>query len=137
MFAVLSEPEKDDVRQLDLDSVFTRFQNKRAKDFTPDTLTEYRRRVKKATQLFLNWKENPVGFRAPTRTTRVSKKRTDDPDDMAPETLVPSSPGAYQTAVPLGPNRVVMLSNVPSDLTPAEADRLAAFVKMLAVPTVD
>src|SRR5207249_7659880 len=100
VFAVLDEPERGDVRKLDLDSVFTRFQNKRAKDFTPESLTEYRRRVKKAAQLFLEWKKDPASFRAPTRATRASRKQKDEPSDdvedvrMEPGTPIPT-PGAY------------------------------------------
>lgn len=139
VFAILTDAEKDDVRNLDLDGVIRRFQNKRAKDFSSDTLAEYGRRVRRAVQLFTDWKADPAGFKAPRRSTRSSRRRNEETDqESAAEPTVPASnypiaPGAYQTAIPLGPGRIVVLSNVPSDLTPAEADRLAAFVKMLAV----
>jgi hypothetical protein len=139
VFAVLSDSEKQDVRNLDVEGVIRRFQNKRAKDFSTDTLAEYGRRVKRAIQLYADWKANPGGFRAPRRTTRSSKKRGDEAEQ---ETIdeptgsvsnYPTAPGSYQTAIPLAPGRIVILHNVPSDLTAAEAERLAAFVRMLPI----
>ena len=41
--------------------------------------------------------------------------------------------GTYQSSLPVRPGLVVTLVNVPYDLTSAEAERLANFVKMLAV----
>jgi hypothetical protein len=140
VMGVLSEDEKRDVRSLDQDAVVKRFQNKRAKDFSTDTLAEYGRRFRRATDLFTSWRNDPAKFHAPTRATSAGRKKRGDVDregdSDAPGTrstpFPPSLPGAYQTAVPLGPNRIVTLSNVPSDLTAEEAERLASFVRMLA-----
>ena len=43
------------------------------------------------------------------------------------------APDTYQTTFALGRDRLVTLVNVPVDLTAAEAERLAAFVRVLAV----
>lgn len=142
VFGVLSEDEKGDVRQLDLKSVAKRFHNKRAKDFSGETLREYERRVNRAVGLFLQWREDPANFRAPTRSTSLSRKRKSNSDsESEDETMaraaesapLPAVPGTFQTALPLGPDRIVTLVNVPVDLSAAEAERLAAFVRMLAV----
>lgn len=141
VLSVLSDTEKADVASLDLASIVKRFQNKRAKDFTPDTLKEYGRRLQRAVGLFLQWREDPANFHAPTRATSPSRKRKvpaeqESEIDAAPGSsgLPPAAvPGTYQTAIPLGPNRLVTLLNVPQDLTKEEARRLAAFVQMLAV----
>lgn len=135
VFAVLTEDEKANIKQLDLDAIVKRFHNKRARDFSSDTLAEYGRRVKRAVSLLLEWKENPAGFRPATRATR-GKKRKDESNEEAVNdtgTVATSSvrPGTFQTTVPLGPNRFVTLTNVPLDLTTAEAERLATFVKLL------
>lgn len=141
VFGVLSEEEKQDIGRLDLTTVVKRFQNKRAKDFGAPTLKEYDRRVRRAVSLFLEWRENPADFQAPTRATGSGRKRKPNLEPgVEPEPAVKvgssglhTTPGSYQTAVPLGPDRIVTLFNVPADLTAAEADRLARFVKMLAV----
>jgi hypothetical protein len=141
VLSVLSDGEKADIASLDLASIVKRFQNKRAKDFTPDTLKEYARRLQRAVGLFLQWREDPANFHAPTRATSPSRRRKAAPEqeseiDAAPVGSGPpptAAPGTYQTAIPLGPNRLVTLLNVPQDLTKEEARRLAAFVQMLAV----
>ncbi len=46
--------------------------------------------------------------------------------------LLQHGPG-YTSSIPIRTDWVVTLVNVPPDLTPAEADRLAKFVKMLTV----
>lgn len=39
---------------------------------------------------------------------------------------------AYQTAFPVRPGHVVTVSNIPLDLSAAEAERLAQFIRLLA-----
>jgi hypothetical protein len=49
------------------------------------------------------------------------------------ETIPAQLPGTYQSSLPVRPGLVVTLTNIPYDLTGAEAERLASFIKMLAV----
>jgi hypothetical protein len=141
VFGVLSDQEKPDVRQLDLDAVIRRFQNKRARDFSTDTLKEYDRRVRRAVKQFMEWREDPANFRSPTRSTTSGRKRKSGLENMGgAESSSMSSgvswsaaPGTYQTMLPLAPGRIVTLANIPQDLTQAEAERLAQFVRMLVV----
>lgn len=141
VFKVLSEDEKGDVRKLDLGSVAKRFHNKHAKDFSGATLKEYERRVRRAVGLFGSWRDDPANFRAPTRMTSGKRSRKEAEPETESEAPVagsgisapPPLPGTYQTTLPLGPGRIVTLLNVPSDLTESEAERLATFVRMLAV----
>lgn len=146
--AVLDTAEREDVRQLDLDAVIRRFQNKRARDFSGDTLKEYGRRFRRAIELFTGWRDDPANFRVKTRATAPQRKRKNggaasdvaaaaiprSADLETPQTVTGSSlppvAGTYQTVVPLGRERFVILQ-VPADLTRAEADRLASFVKFL------
>lgn len=141
VFGILTDQERANIAGLDRKALIRRFQNKRAKDFTPDTLKEYGRRVERAVTLFEQWRDDPANFQVPTRATAVRRKNGPAPGPT-PETEIaptaspalPSLPGTYQTAVPLGPDRIITLVNVPVDLTEQEALRVAAFVKMLAVP---
>lgn len=141
VMGILSDEEKKDLSSQDLDGVIKRFNNKRAKDFNPSSLKEYGRRVRRAVDLFRNWRADPANFTVKTRATNVSRKRgkaAEIPDFDEPQGAaepVVSQPGTYNSALPVRPGVVVTLANVPYDLTKAEAERLADFVKMLAVQT--
>lgn len=140
VLGVLSEQEKKDLGAQDIGAVIKRFNNKRAKDFNPSSLKEYGRRVHRAVDLFLQWREDPANFTVKTRSTPANRKKEKGKDQTSgssesvvePEDL-PSRPGTYHSAVPVRPGVVVTLANVPHDLTKAEAERLASFVRMLAI----
>jgi hypothetical protein len=138
VFSVLDDQEKADIRHLDIEAAIKRFTNKRARDFSPTSLKEYGRRVRRAVDLYTQWRDNPADFtvrtRAPTaaRKDRVSRGEVSvstDPDGHLPT----SAASGYQSAFPVRPGHVIALLNVPEDLTTSEAERLAQFVRMLAV----
>ncbi len=123
VLGVLESGERNDLRTLDLAGVAKRFHNQRARDFTPQSLKEYERRVNRAVHMYLEWKADPSSFKAATRSTR--------PPSSGSEFPIQPLLGTYQTSVPLGPGRIVTIANVPVDLTKSEADRLVKFVQML------
>lgn len=141
VLVVLTDDEKQDLSKQDIDAVIRRFTNKRAKEFSPSSLKEYGRRVRRAIDLFLSWREDPANFSVKTRATTPSRKRekqtvnTSAPNDTSSEAndVAPSQPGTYQSAVPIRHGVVITLSNIPHDLTKAEAERLANFARMLAI----
>lgn len=143
VLGVLGEEERADLRKTtDLAGVIKRFNNKRAKEFSPSSLKEYGRRARRAVDLFLQWREDPANFTVKTRATTAarSKERNSRPEPVPGATseegyapLATLQQGGYQSAFPIRPGRVVSIVNVPDDLTPAEAERLASFVRMLAV----
>ncbi len=139
VLAILSAEERSDVRNLDLDGVVKRFTNKRAKDFNPSSLREYGRRLHRAVQLFKAWRDDPANFSVKTRSTANSRKAEQKPrSDATVDDDLPTSPmthrqGGYQSAFPIRPGTVVAITNIPSDLTAGEAERLAQFIRMLAV----
>jgi hypothetical protein len=141
VLGVLTEAERDDLSQLDIDAVIKRFVNKRAKDFNPASLKEYGRRVRRAVELFLKWREDPSSFTVKTRASSDSRsKKQSGTDDGEPATKAPQAetipaplPGTYQSSFPVRPGLVVTLNSIPYDLTSAEAERLASFIRMLAV----
>lgn len=144
VFAVLDDAERVDLREADLEAIIKRFSNKRARDFNPSSLKEYGRRVQRAVDLFLQWRENPADFSVKTRSTNPGRKKdrnsraehvaSGGPDATSGDrTEVRTLQGGYQSAFPVRPGKVVTISNVPEDLSAAEAERLAQFIKMLAV----
>jgi regulator of extracellular matrix RemA (YlzA/DUF370 family) len=139
VLGILADNEKVDLSALDLDAAIKRFSNKRARDFNPSSLKEYGRRFRRAIELFLTWREDPANFSVKTRTTGVLRNRdkgsasgepaTRDAAEQAPDEVA----GTYRSSVPVRPGHVVTLVNVPNDLTSAEAERIARFVRMLAL----
>jgi hypothetical protein len=140
VLGILSDDEKADLSQLDLDATVRRFTNKRAKDFTPTSLKEYSRRIRRAVELFLSWREDPASFTVKTRTTAGPRRRDKElggDESIAKEVSAEQAPdevaGTYRSAIPIRPGLVVTLVNIPYDLTSVEAERLAGFVRMLAL----
>lgn len=142
VFGVLGEDERKDLSRVSVAEAVKRFNNKRAKDFSSSSLKEYGRRAQRAVALFDDWRADPANFSPKTRTTKGtgSKGRKPTVDSQA-DAVPPSSayaadtvsaPGNFSSSFPIRPDHVVTVSNVPSDLTAAEAERLAKFVRMLA-----
>lgn len=140
VFGVLSDDERTDLSRIGVAEVVKRFNNKRAKEFSSSSLKEYGRRVQRAVALFQEWRANPADFSPKTRATKGSgRKRIDTsplPDDFSPRNTHAEGPasatGAYSSSFPIRADWVVTVSNIPSDLTTVEAERLAKFVRMLA-----
>ncbi len=141
VLGVLGDEEGHDLRKLDLEAVIKRFTNKRAREFNPSSLKEYGRRLHRAVGLFLNWREDPANFTVKTRATGKGKQkpRAVHPGSSFPDVTIDDEPsarhdiGGYRSAIPIRPGIVVTLSNIPPDLTATEAERLATFIRMLAV----
>lgn len=141
VFGVLSDAERTDLSAQDIDGVIRRFNNKRAKDFNQSSLKEYGRRVQRALDLYLRWRENPATFTVKTRSTSTArksdrvKKAVDELENASLQDAspIPPRPGTYNSSLPVRPGIVVTVANIPNDLTKVEAERLANFVRMLAV----
>ena len=143
VMTVLTEAERNDLSQMDIDKVIKRFTTKRARDFNPSSLKEYGRRVHRAVDLFQRWRDDPSNFSVKTRSTNAVRKKqrnggndirgadTAEADIREPVAVTPR--GAYASSIPIRPDWVVTVTNIPADLTNAEAERLATFIRMLAV----
>jgi hypothetical protein len=140
VFAILTDQEQSDVRNIDLDAVNRRFENKHARDFTSGSLKTYGSRVRRAVAQFISWRDDPGNFRPKTRSTAAMRARRPGSDvlehsveDLTAATTMPASaPGTYQTSFPLRPGTVVTLFNLPEDLSAAEAKQLSDFITVLA-----
>src|SRR5262249_4879216 len=51
--------EEIDLSQLDVEGLIVRFRNLKGLDYTPNSLTEYERRFKRAIEMFLKYAEDP------------------------------------------------------------------------------
>ena len=138
VMAVLGDQEKEDLSSQDLDAVIKRFTNKRAKDFNPSSLKEYGRRVHRAVDLFLGWRNDPANFTVKTRATSGSRRKdrpeaAEEPSELRGSSEAAPHAGTFNSSVPVRPGLVVTIGNVPFDLSKAEAERIGVFVRMLAV----
>jgi len=144
VFAVLDEAEAADLRRLDMEMVYRRFENKEGRSYKPETLQVYRSRLNTALSDFLSHAENPGQFKptvkstsSPTRTNVLKKQRKSDTSADREEERQQHAPktqgSALNIPVPLRDGVTVMISGVPADLTEAEAARLAAIMKAYAV----
>lgn len=145
VLGLIDDQEKNDLRVVDLDRVIKQFNSKRAKDFNPTSLKEYGQRTRRAVEGFLRWRDDPENFSVKTRITKkqavlskkqqtFKKKAVETSNEVqASREELDSNRNTYDTAFPIRPGLVVGITNIPYDLTKAEAERLAQFVKMLAL----
>ena len=141
VLGVLDNWEQVDIRQIDIDNLFRRFQNLRSKDFTPKSLDTYRSRFAKAVRSFLDYADNPSGWKGTTSQIRRQSKTS---NAAAASGTVPPVPASSLPAVIADRQRTVthpflfrdgrqaMLA-LPLDLTLADVRRITAFLTTLAV----
>jgi hypothetical protein len=139
---VLTPKERANLLNVQSAAVIKRFNRKFADHFSAGSLKEYGRRFERALELFKQWNADPTNFSVPTRLTRrarASKTVANAAHGATGSSTAERAPdvraGAlgFQSSFPVRPGTVVTLLNIPSDLTKAEAERLAQFVRMLAV----
>ncbi|TND05750.1 MAG: hypothetical protein FD120_963 [Gammaproteobacteria bacterium] len=142
ILAVLDESEKADLRNADISKAFERFQNLQGTDYKPDSLQVYLSRLRTALSDFTSYVDNPAAYK-PTGAQRASPKGKREADNKIAvkneggraEQGTPDSHDSQHIVVPvpLREGLTVKISNLPSDLTAAEAGRLAAIIKAYAV----
>ncbi len=135
----LKSNERLDLRQLDVDDLCTRFHKLQGSTIRPETLQIYNERLKAGLRDFFNWVEDPNSFSSVEgempEAQRVAQR--DDPGQaQARETLALNPPRSPHDIfpVPIREDLVVYIQNVPLDMTPAEAERIARVIKALAEP---
>lgn len=152
ILSALDGHEKIDLRSLDRDATFQRFVNKLGSDFTPDSLVTYKSRFTSALEDFLRYKENPAGFkpglssrsarktkgssdtgRKPSISSKTKNSHSTDINQQQQHTTVDISKFVFP--IPLRDGVVVQIHNIPSNLTAAEAERISAVIKALAIPS--
>ena len=133
----LTAQELKDIRDIDFELVFQRFVNRNGSRLSADTLRVYRQRASKGIAEFIARQIDPASYR-PAIGVRRSRSKN---DFSAPTTTNPihvelptQQPMSRMLTIPF-PLRTdfVVSVQIPRDLTLREADRIAAFVRTLAV----
>jgi hypothetical protein len=140
VLSVLEEGENDDIAKLDVEALLTRFQNLRKQRFKPQVLETYKRRFRKAVSSYLEYLENPGGWKPTNQERFTAQDRARRASIGRPQT----APGGGATAIrvvavgeveypfPLRPGVMARLI-LPVDLTSDEVTRIQNFVAMLVV----
>ena len=141
MLSLLDDKEARDLRHVDLDLLSTRFSHLHGKDFTPDSMTTYKSRLKSGVEDFLRYTANPASFnsdapraRAQSRSDNEVKSGNGSNGGMQPLTSDRVSLGSSETVfpIPLRQGLVVKVVGIPADMSKKEAQKIANVVLALA-----
>lgn len=150
-----------DVRELDIKHTLSTFENLRAGKYAPSSLAVYKTRFSSSILEYISWLEQPDGWR-PSIKTRAPRSQNTNANVMPAKSSPVADNADEPQVVPVGtaleteqastvvqsstsgsriidypfPVRdgVIAILSLPSDLTTEEANRLATFVKAVAVP---
>lgn len=141
---VLDEAEREDLRELDPESAFARFQNINRSKYTPDSLKVYRSRFVAALDAFLAHADDPSSFKpigsakkpqssaASKARPQASKKRALSPalgtTQPTASTNDPAIDGHLTLPIPVRPGLLVKVFGLPADLTDDEAKKICAVI---------
>lgn len=138
MLAIADDSERQDLRSINIDELHERFANKSGTGYRPESLQVYKSRFKTAREDFIKYVDNPTSFKPSVAQRDANAKAGVQPRKKSPEMdsggsrRKPTSSGNIVFPVPLRPDLIVELHNVPSDMTESEAERIASVVKALA-----
>lgn len=141
----LDEAERQDLRALDREHAFLRFQNISGKRYSPSSLTVYRSRFNASLDDFLSYVANPPGFKPNTaksngkaksegakqnRKRSAATEKENIPTPTAPD--LATSSDNLTLPIPLRPGVVVKIFGLPSDLSEDEAKKISGVVSAYA-----
>lgn len=131
--------ERVDLRLLDVDELCSRFHKLQGSTIRPENLQIYNERLCSGLKDFIAWTTDPVGFKSvegeKSESVIVALRDTTEQAQAREElTLNPPRSPHEIFPVPIREDLVVFLQNIPLDLTRAEARKISAVVKALALP---
>jgi site-specific recombinase XerC len=139
MLSILDETESADLRSIDIDQVATRFFNLHGKDFTPDSMTTYKSRLKSGIDDFIKYTTNPASFKPEGSRPRAQRKldnevKSQNGHDGVPHVTPPRPDFTDESVfpIPIRQGLVVKLIGLPSDLSKKEAQKIANVVLAFA-----
>jgi len=150
ILGVLAPSEVEDLRTIDVDHISQRFANLQGTGFKPASLKVYQSRLKSVLADFFQYVEDPINFKPSVNTrssgggekkakTGKTKEKTitnSDPHSNSPAAthhLEAEKHGNLVFPIPIRPGLIVKLSNIPDNLTQAEAEKISAVIKALAM----
>jgi len=123
----LNDNEKNDVPTIDIDELAKRIEQSGEMD--SNKIKQHMANLRRAIKEYMSYKENPDAWEPPSQRTRVEREDATKGNKGKPKSK-------YLTYhFPLRPKVFVTLDSIPYDMTLDEAERLAAFIRMLVAPT--
>lgn len=141
----LQPAEREDIRRIDVGELLSRFHKLEGTSIRPEALELYATRFANALEEYLQWLDNPAGFLGARREKARAYMRGREDDAQAGATRQAAEQIALQATenpdhivpVPIRGDRVVYVSNLPLDLTRAEAERIAGVILAYSGGTAD
>lgn len=137
LLSQLGEDEAADLRELDVDQLCARFHKLQGSSIRAETLSIYGERLKAALQDFIAWSDNPEAFVPSSSETRQLRRRSETTGKAASDeqqaleqiklTTVQQPPDLLP--IPIRPELVVYVQNLPLDLTTDEAAKIARIIQ--------
>ncbi|MEX0915120.1 MAG: hypothetical protein WD397_12725 [Wenzhouxiangellaceae bacterium] len=131
-----TDDERTDIRRIDVDELLGRFHKLEGSSIRPETLQIYGQRLAAALAEYLDWLDNPQSF---TRARRERLRAFTRGDGMTPEqraaeqvALEAIENPSDVVPVPIRDDHTVYLANLPLDLKPEEAERIARVIRAFA-----
>lgn len=142
VLGVLDAAEQEDLREIDPEDAFTRFQNINRSKYTPDSLKVYRSRFTAALDAFLAHADDPSSFKpmsarkqqgtaiATKSVKKSGKKKPSQTSFPGPPQAAPEVPndGHLTLPIPLRPGLLLKIFGIPADLNEDEAKKICAVV---------
>jgi hypothetical protein len=127
-----------DIRELNPEDAFRRFQNKRGKDFRPNSLHDYARRFKQAHSSYLKYLEDPASWRFESfeRAPRNEGARHPRPRAKTEVANFDIDANLVRYPFPVREGQTALLC-LPPDLKTVEAKRLTTFIMTLAIDGIE
>lgn len=136
----LTEDERNDVRKINVDELALRFHKLEGSSIRPEALKLYADRFRMGLTDFLAYTDQPQSFRSiGVEKTRAFRRRHDGKSSLSAEQqaaeqirLEALENPSRIVPVPLREREVVYVANLPLDLTPEEAEKIARVVRAFA-----
>lgn len=143
VLAILNEQEAEDVSQIDIDELMSRFGNLYGKNYSPGSLKTYHSRLRGTLDDFRAYLDSPMNFK-PSGTKRAPRKGTSQKEDRQTEPSAkttgvnetgnkPAPVSAGVIPIPIRANLTVHIQGIPFDMTQAEARKIANVITALAM----
>lgn len=142
LFTELDVNERADIRLIDLDDLVSRLHKIENSTIRPDVVELYKTRVQAALTDYLNWLGDPhsyvsIGGEASRRDKRdgvYGPEHTQERSALEEIVLATSERKLDLISVPLRETVTVYVSNLPLDLSAAEARKIAKVIEAMAQP---
>ncbi|MEM7053627.1 MAG: hypothetical protein AAF446_03665 [Pseudomonadota bacterium] len=136
----LTEAERNDVRTINVDELALRFHKLEGSSIRPEALKLYAERFRMGLSDYLAYTDQPHSFKSiGVEKARAFKRRHDGKSTLSAEQqaaeqirLEALENPSQIVPVPLREREVVYVANLPLDLTPEEADKIARVVRAFA-----